>query len=170
MTTPKHRVRRTATVMRGALRDFNTITQTASKTDKDGDWGLDAWVRIIHELVDLQVRTGAAVLQAAIAGPWWTDPSDDDPQPSDPVTVDPTNYPRHLEAESAFVRVGLPQMMIPAHSIGFDPEVLPANAAEFRVVLKDYRYIGANYKGTVRLTNATNPAATPCHKEVTVGL
>jgi hypothetical protein len=61
-------------------------------------------------------------------------------------------------------------MMIPAHSIGFVPEVLPTNATEFRVVLKDYRYIGANYTGTVRLTNATNPRVTPCHKEVIVGL
>jgi hypothetical protein len=170
MTAPKNRMGQAANMTRGCLREFKTITENASRTDKDGDWGLDAWVRIIHELVDLQVRTSAAVLQAAIAGPWWTEPSDDEPQPSDPVTVDPTSYPRTLQAASAFSRVGLPQTKIPAYSIGFDPEVLPAQATEFRVVLKDHRFIGANYTGTVRLTNATNPTAAPVDKEVIVGL
>jgi hypothetical protein len=161
---------RAADMTRGYLREVKTITDNASRTDKNGDWGLDAWVRIIHELVDLQVRTSAAVLQAAIAGPWWTEPSDDEPQPSDPVTVDPTSYPRTLQAASAFSRIGLSQTKIPAYSIGFDPEVLPAQATEFRVVLKDQRFIGANYTGTVRLTNATNPKAAPVIKEVIVGL
>jgi hypothetical protein len=163
-------MQRTANAMRGALREFSTITENASKTDKAGDWGLDAWIRVIHELVDLQVRTSAAVVQAALSGPWWTEPVDYEPQPSDPVGVDATNYPRTLQAASAFVRIGLPQMVIPAHSIGFDPEVLPARATEFRVVLKDYRYVGANYRGTVRLTPAADPKATPYDKEVTVGL
>jgi hypothetical protein len=84
--------------------------------------------------------------------------------------VDPTSYPRTLQAASAFSRIGLSQTKIPAYSIGFDPEVLPAQATEFRVVLKDQRFIGANYTGTVRLTNATNPKAAPVIKEVIVGL
>jgi hypothetical protein len=164
-------MQRTANVMRGALRDFNTITENASKTDKAGDWGLDAWIRVIHELVDLQVRTTAAVLQAAISGPWWTEPVDDEPQPSDPVTVEvPRNYPRTLHAASPFVRIGLPRTAIPGHSIAFDPEVLPAGATEFRVVLKDYRFVGANYQGTVQLTPATDPRAAPEDQEVIVGL
>jgi hypothetical protein len=164
-------MQRTANVMRGALRDFNTITENASKTDKAGDWGLDAWIRVIHELVDLQVRTGAAVLQTVVSGPWWTEPLDDEPQPSDPQKVEEVrNYPRRMQAASSFVRIGLPRMAIPAHSIGFDPEVLPAGAEEFRVVLKDYRFVGANYTGTVRLTNATNPRAAPDDQKVIVGL
>ena len=145
--------------------------RTRRETDKDGDWGLDAWIRTIHELVDLQVRTSAAVLQAAIAGPWWTEPLDEEPEPSDPVTVEAKDYPRTLQAASAFVRLGLPRMAIPAHSIGFEPEVLPAGGTEFRVVLKDYRFVGSNYEGTVRLTNATDPKAAPqSNKEVIVGL
>jgi hypothetical protein len=163
-------MQRTANAMRGALREFRTITENASKTDKAGEWGLDAWIRVIHELVDLQVRSSAAVVQAAISGPWWTEPLDDTPQPSDPEKVAATNYPRTLQAASPFVRIGQPQTAIPAHSIGFDPEVLPAGAEEFRVVLKDYRYIGANYKGTVRLTPAADPKAAPYDKEVIVGL
>jgi hypothetical protein len=164
-------MRRTANVMRGALRDFNTITEKASKTDKDGEWGLDAWIRVIHELVDLQVRTTAAVLQAAISGPWWTEPPDYEPEPSDPITVDNVkDYPRTLQAASPFVRIGLPQMAIPALSIGFVPEVLPAGENEFQVVLKDYRYVGANYEGTVRLRHQTDHGAAPEDQQVTVGL
>jgi hypothetical protein len=171
MTGPKNRMKRTAGVMRGAARDFKTITENASKVDKDGDWGLDAWIRTIHELVDLQVRTSAALLQAAIAGPWWIEPPDEDPEPSDPVEVEPKDYPRTLQAASAFVRIGLPQMAIPAYSIGFDPQVLPPNAREFRVFLKDYRFVGSNYEGTVRLTNANDPsAASPDEEKVIVGL
>jgi hypothetical protein len=161
---------RTANVMRGALREVKTITENASRTDKVGDWGLDAWVRVIHELVDLQVRTSAAVLQAAISGPWWTEPLNDEPEPSDPVTVEAKNYPRTLQAATPFVRIGLPEMAIPARSVGFIPEELPAEATEFQVVLKDYRFVGANYKGTVRLTHANDPNAEPEDEEVTVGL
>lgn len=163
-------MRRTAHVMRGAMSEFTTITRTASNTDKAGDWGLDAWVRIIHELVDLQVRTGAAVLQAAMAGPWWTGEPDEHPEPSEPVTVEPKRYPRTLEAVSAFVRVGLPQTRVPASSIGFIPAELPAGATEFQVVLKDYRFVGANYQGTVRLTKTTAPKGNPEDMPVIVGL
>lgn len=171
MTAPRMRMQRTANAMRGALREFNTITENASKTDKAGQWGLDAWIRVIHELVDLQVRTSAAVLQAALSGPWWSEPVDYEPQPSDPVDVDSVkDYPRTLQAASPFVRIGLPKMAIPAHSIGFDPEVLPARATEFRVVLKDYRFVGANYRGTVQLTPAADAKAAPEHQEVVVGL
>jgi hypothetical protein len=171
MSGPKFKVQQTSNIMRGMVREFNTITENASRTDKDGDWGLDAWVRIIHELVDLQVRTTAAVLQVAIAGPWWTEPSDDDLQPSDPVKVEKErDYPRKLQAASAFVRLGLPQTTIPPKSIGFDPEVLPANGKEFRVVLKDQRFVGSNYEGTVVLTNEDDPNAEPDTQEVTVGL
>jgi hypothetical protein len=170
MTAPKNRMNQAANLTRGYFREIKTITETASKTDKAGEWGLDAWVRIIHELVDLQVRTGAAVLQAAISGPWWSEPLDDEPQPSDPLTVKATNYPRTLQAASPFIRIGLPRMAIPAHSIGFDPEVLPAGATDFRVILMDYRYVGANYEGTVRLTPVSDPKAAPDEMKVTVGL
>jgi hypothetical protein len=171
MSGPKNRIQRTAGVMRGAARDLKTITENASKIDKSGEWGLDAWIRTIHELVDLQVRTSAAILQSAIAGPWWIEPPDVEPEPSDPVTADESkNYPRTLQAASAFVRIGLPRMTIPAYSIGFDPEVLPANAREFRVVLKDYRFVGANYEGTVRLTHESDPNVAPDIQKVIVGL
>ena len=171
MTAPKNPMWQAANMTRGYTRAFKTITENASRTDKSGDWGLDAWIRTIHELVDLQVRTGAAVLQAALAGPWWTRPLDEEPQPSDPVTVEARNYPRTLEAASAFVRIGLPAMAVPAHSIGFDPEMLPARATEFRVLLKDYRFVGANYQGKVSLTPATNPRAGRRDEiEVIVGL
>lgn len=169
-STAKNRMNQAANVTRGYFREVKTITEKASKTDKAGEWGLNAWVQIIHELVDLQVRTGATVLQAALAGPWWTEPLDEAPEPSDPVEVTAANYPRTLQAAAPFTRIGLPRVAIPVHGIGFDPQVLPAGAKEFRVVLKDYRYVGSNYEGTVLLTPVGDHKAAPDEIKVTVGL
>ena len=98
-------MRQTADSTRNYFQEFKAITEKASKTDKAGEWGLNAWVQIIHELVDLQVRTGAAVLQAAISGPWWSEPLDEEPEPSDPVEVTAANYPRTVQAAAPFTRM-----------------------------------------------------------------
>lgn len=155
--------------MRGYLGEIDTITQNASAIDKTGGWGLDAWIRTIHDLVDLQVRTFASVLQAGIAGPWWTTEGPDEPLAADPIKVESKPYARELSAVN-FARVGLPTTRIPPYSLGFDPAILPAGAEEFRVVLKDDRFIGANYKGTVLLTRTNDTKAAPDEVEVIVGL
>jgi hypothetical protein len=153
--------------MRGYLDEINTITENASAVDKAGGWGLDGWIRTIHDLFDLQVRTFAAVLQAGIAGPWWAIESPDEPLPAEPIKVKSEPYSRKLSALN-FARVGLPGTKIPSYSLGFNPEILPAGAEEFRIVLKDDRFLGANYKGTVLLTPMSG--ANPDEVEVTVGL
>jgi hypothetical protein len=155
--------------MQGYLNEIDTIVENASDTDKAGKWGLDGWIRTIHDLCDLQVRTFATVLQAGIAAPWWAAESPDEPVPADPIPVKPKNYPRALSA-SAFRRVGLPGTTIPPYSLGFEPEILPAGATEFRIVLKDDRFLGANYEGSVLLTPTSGSAARPDTVEVIVGL
>ncbi|WP_102141761.1 hypothetical protein [Mycobacterium hubeiense] len=155
--------------LQGYLDEINQITQNASDIDKAGKWGVDGWIVTIHDLFDLQVRTFATVLRAGIAGPWWAaTESPDAPIETDPITVEQTNYPRKLNA-STFKRVGLPTMTIPPYSLGFEPEILPAGFTEYRIVLKDDRFLGANYKGTVFLT-ATSGTAEPDQMEVVVGL
>ena len=42
----------------------------------------------------------------------------------------------------------------PAAGIVFSPPFLPAGITQFRIVLKDYRFIGANYTGKIKLTTA----------------
>ncbi len=53
------------------------------------------------------------------------------------------------------MRVGLPTDKLPIHLLKL-PKVLPANAASFRIGLKDYNYIGANYRGQLVLKRAAN--------------
>jgi hypothetical protein len=59
---------------------------------------------------------------------------------------------------------------IPDYCIGFQPSVLPAGKTDFRIVLRDYRFVGANYTGKVILTSLTDVGAKRDEKQVTVGL
>ena len=107
------------------------------------------------------------MLQAALAGPWWTATADDEPQPSDPVD----GGARELSADRCrppppFVRIGLPETKIPPAQHRLRPGgSARTERPEFRVVLKDYRFLGANYKGKVCLTNATDPRQRPTTKK-----
>ena len=65
------------------------------------------------------------------------------------------SYDRSIEAIAPWVRVGLPTDTLPIHLIKL-PKVLPANASSFRIGLKDYNYIGANYRGQLVLKRAAN--------------
>jgi hypothetical protein len=70
----------------------------------------------------------------------------------------------------------LPTVTIPASAVTFDPPFLPAGLTEYRIVLKDYRFIGSNFTGKIKLTTA--PISTdaglvdiaPDETVVTVGL
>jgi hypothetical protein len=155
-------------MMRGYMDEITTIVDNASVEDKEGRWGLDPWIRIVHDLVDLQVRTTAAVIQGALAGPWWATPAPEGLDP-EPVDVEPANFPRIVSA-SPFTRVGQPMTVIPAASLDLEPDVLPAGAKQIQILLKDYRFVGANYEGRITLTNASDPKAEPETVEVTVGL
>src|SRR6476469_9375933 len=139
MSTRKARTRQAMHMMRGYTDEINKIVDNASVDDKEGRWGLDPWIRIIHDLVDLQVRTTAAVIQGALAGPWWATPANEGLDP-EPVPVPPTNYPR-IVSVSPFKRVGQPKTVIPPASLGLIPDVLPAGATEIQILLKDYRFV-----------------------------
>ena len=155
-------------MMHGYMSEINTIAKNASVEDKVGRWGLDPWIRIFHDLVDLQVRTGAAVMRGALAGPWWLQPTSETLDP-EPVTVPREDYPRIVSA-SAFVRIGLPETVIPAASLDLEPNILPEGDTQIEILLKDYQFVGANYRGTIFLRNADDPTAQPQEVKVTVGL
>jgi len=162
------RTRQAKQMMRGYMNEINTIAKNASVDDKVGQWGLDPWIRIVHDLVDLQVRTGAAVMRGALAGPWWLQPTPETLGP-EPVGVPAKDYPR-IVSSSAFTRMWLPETVIPAASLDLEPDVLPAGATQVTILLKDYQFVGANYKGTIFLRNADDPTAQPVPVEVIVGL
>jgi hypothetical protein len=159
-----------ADIMQGMLDRISTISKEAAKDDDDGTWGVDGWIRTMHNLIDLGVRMYANFIEAAIANPfWWMQPVSGDPEPSEPITVLPRKYPRKLEVIQ-LARVGYPKKPIPKSCFGFKPAVLPPGVTQFRMYLKDYNYVGANYTGKISLTNTTDPKAKPDDRRVTVGL
>jgi hypothetical protein len=127
----------------------------------------------VHALVDLWAKGWAAAIQAVIKAPalWPGTPESTNPLPSEVVDVkSATTYPRQIEAVGPFTRVGLPAVTIPPWAIGFEPSFLPAGLTQFRIILKDYRYIGANYTGTIKLSTQSLANIAPDERVVVVGL
>ena len=172
MTTPN-------TAVQQLVGDASKLwAEAAEQSDTVAGLGIDDRIKLGHSLVDLWVKTYIALLQAWIAGPTGGPGSSmaSEPLPSEIIDVVPRHYPRQIIADGPFVRVGLPKIKIPKSAITFQPAFLPAGVTEFRIVLKDYRFIGANYTGSVTLTASAGVAGlSPTdlvsdQKVVTVGL
>lgn len=167
MSAPLNGIRLIAQIAQETSRSVSTAAATASETDKAGKWGVDGWIRVFHDLIDLQIRVFANVLQTGISGPWWLSTTDELSAP-EPVEVPNSQPYARAVTVSDFTRVGYPDVKITPAGLSFEP-VLPANAERLVIKLRDERFIGSNYKGTVTLTNpATGAAEVPF--EVTVGL
>ena len=156
-------------------------TEAADQSDTAEGLGIDGRIALIHGLVDLWVKGNVVLLQALLAGPPGGTESGSssastlrtsEPLPSEIVVVTAQPFPRRLDAKGPFTRVGLNKRTVPQSCLAFDPEVLGANETEFRVRLKDFRFVGSNYTGTVRLTGepAAVPGSAPDELVVTVGL
>lgn len=150
-----------------AASGVSAAAATASETDKAGKWGIDGWIRVFHDLIDLQIRVFANVLQTGISGPWWLSTTDELAAPEPVEVPNPQPYPRAVTL-SEFTRLGYPNVKIQPAGLSVEP-LLPANAKQLVITLRDERFIGSNYKGTITLTNpATGAPEVPF--EVTVGL
>jgi hypothetical protein len=94
------------------------------------------------------------------------------PLDSDPIYITPVPYDRTVEAKAPWVRIGLNTEILPVNVIKV-PAVVPANSGSFKIGLKDYNYIGANYRGDLVLKKAatgTNALADDGEITVTAGL
>jgi hypothetical protein len=147
-------------------------TEAAKQSDSAAGLGIDGRIALVHGLVDLWAKGWAAAIQTLLKAPgFWGTPQATDPLPSEIVDVKTaTTYPRQIEAVGPFKRVGLPTMTIPSWAIGFQPSFLPAGITQFRIVLKDDRYIGANYTGTIKLSTQSVVNIVPDELAVVVGL
>jgi hypothetical protein len=117
-----------------------------------------------HNLVDLWVKSYVALLELFIAGPGYGAGSSttSEPLPSEMIDVAaPRIYPRQVKIDTPFVRVGQPRVTIPNSAIAFQPEFLPAGITKFRIILKDHRFIGANYTGKITLTSTQVTGLSP---------
>src|SRR4051794_14128691 len=128
--------------------------QAAEQSDTAAGLGIDGRIALVHGLIDLWTKGFANLVQLLIKGPgqWPGMPQATEPLPSEPVEVTATSYPRQIEADGPFVRVGMPKLTIPKSCIRFQPSFLPAGITQFRLVLADYRYVGANYIGKIKLS------------------
>jgi hypothetical protein len=174
MTNSSNVIQPFANAWLGFLDQVNDIVDTAIAEDAKGNWGSDAWIRLIHNLIDAQIRAYGLLVQISLSGPAALKATAISvrPRPSAPIEVQPTTYPRTIHT-SGFVRLGLPGVKLPAECIRFYPEYLKAGDTEFRVGLTDYNYIGANYTGTIDLYRAdAAPGAKPDLplSNITVGL
>jgi|GEM_PF-2550567 hypothetical protein len=157
----------------GYLNQVNGIVDTAINDDAKGNWGSDAWVRLIHNLIDAQIRAYALLVQTSLAGPLalQTPTGLKSPRPSAPITVPEATYARTIRT-SGLVRLGLPGVKLPADCVRFYPKILKAGQTTFRVGLTNFNYVGANYTGKVELYKAdAAPGGAPDSTyDVTVGL
>jgi hypothetical protein len=171
MSAPRPQLQRPASVVRGYFDQINGIAQDAARRDDDGKWGIDGWVRLIHNLLDLNMRTYAGAVQVALAGPsWWLQPTSTQPIPADPVDVPARAYPRSVSIAEPFTRIGRPDIRIPLQALTFQPSILGAGQTSIQLVLTDDRFTGANYTGALRLRRADGAGQDSETVTVTVGL
>jgi hypothetical protein len=154
MTDRTKQLRRQVRYSQGVVDQVTGIARDAVKQDQAGRWGLDGWIRLIHNLLDLQMRLYASGVQAALAGPKLFAAPANDPLDPDPVVVPGEEHLRTFSIVKSFQRVGRPDIVIPDWAIDFEPDVLAPNSTQFIINVIDDKYIGANYTGTVRLRRA----------------
>ena len=151
------------------LHELKTIIDQCTDEDKAGKWGVNGWVRTIHDLIDLQVRTAAFYWKAGVSGPCFADFGEGEPWPSERIYVTPVDAERTIAADD-FTRLGLGSASLSSDKIGFRPERLSAGADHFEVYIKDECFIGSNYRGKVVLSRCDGANIAPDTIQVTVGL
>lgn len=155
------------------------IDQTATlwvnagtQSDSAEGLGVDGRIALMHNLIDLSMLGWASLVQCVVklpaAFPGMSQANE--PLPSEVIDVPQAPFPRQLQAQGPFVRVGVPKVAIPEWCIGFKPAFLPPGVTQFQLMVMDYRYIGANYTGTIKLTAPASANVAPFEKVVTVGL
>jgi hypothetical protein len=171
MTLPRPDLQRAAGASNGYLNQLNAIAQDAAREDDDGKWGIDGWVRLIHNLLDLNMRTYAGAVQVALAGPsWWLTPVSTKPIPPDPIEVPKQPYVCTVSVSEPFTRVGRPDVRIPVQALTFQPSILSPGQTTVQITLTDDRFTGANYTGTLRLRRADGAGQDSLPVKVTIGL
>jgi hypothetical protein len=155
----------------GVADQVDAISKKAAEADEAGKWGMDGWIRLIHDLLDLQLRTYVTVLKTAIAGPWWLPRPAEDPSP-EVFGVPAKGDARKFKIVKSFHRLGVPGEVIDDNKIVFDPVIVQPGDTQFTISVSDDNYIGANYVGTVGFTGATAGPDTLAEdqREIIVGL
>jgi hypothetical protein len=141
--------------IKDVLDRIGEISEDAEATDEAGRWGVDGWIRLIHDLIDMQIRFAATATEAVIEGPMW---AHNRPYETDLLRAKrATPYERRYEIVDRFAAVGNRKLEIPEDLMEFDPPTLPPGQSRFRVRLKTTprnqvaAFQGANYEGRIWL-------------------
>ena len=155
----------------GVADQIDAISKKAAEADEAGKWGMDGWIRLIHDLLDLQLRTSVTVLKTAVAGPWWLPRPESEPS-AEAFGVLTKGDARKFKIVKSFHRLGVPTEVIDDDKIVFDPVILQPRDTRFTISVSDDDYIGANYIGIVGFTAATAGPDAPAEdqREIIVGL
>jgi hypothetical protein len=171
MSQPYDQFAEYSAALKDVIKKGTEMTVEAAKRADADDFGIDARISTAHEFVDTEIKGHAKLLETLIKGPLVPIVSNI-PLDSDPIYITPVPYDRTVEAKAPWVRIGLNTEILPVNVIKV-PAVVPANSGSFKIGLKDYNYIGANYRGDLVLKKAatgTNALADDGEITVTAGL
>jgi hypothetical protein len=158
MTTPSNRIDVFATTTNDAVDQVRAAARVIAGKLDAGEFGIDALTSSMLVLGDIVARGSAAHLKTAIAGPLFDFGPDETPPSDDIVVQGHDRCARRLSVQVPFRRVGQQSQEIPPQAIAFIPDLLPARATRFSILLKDTHFLGGTYAGTVRLTNHSSDA------------
>ena len=136
------------TVVRRGLLEATQVASESWDLFDDGDFDRDEQVKSAVKIAHIALLRGAEIAQTVAAGPG---AYADTVLTSDPITVDPKNYPRKLQVAN-LGRPAVPNENIKA-LVSFDPPdgILPTNATEFRLVANSAGIPSGVYVGKVEL-------------------
>lgn len=170
-TQPNLRFEKFSQQLKTHIRTAFAMGVDAAKEADREKLGINDRIKVGHRFVDLEVKGHAELLETLISGPWINPAPLED---YDTIRVPPANYERAVTLEGVFfARVGLTTVAkIPNSSLVPVPKVLGPGVREFRLYLTDLSYIGANYRGQIRLTPTSPPSGEmlPDTMVITAGL
>ncbi len=164
MTDSHSTVHQFTATTNAAVAQARVVAKDAVTQIDAGTYGCEAWCRSMVKMFDIMARGSAMHFKTAVSHGCCHTSSTAQAwpcgmKPSDPIAVPADkDFARHPSVAVSFTRVGGKET-VPDDAIGFYPAVLPAGATRFSVYLKDPKYMGASYTGTVRLTTITSNLA-----------
>ena len=153
---PNARFEKFAQQLKTHIRTAFDMGVDAAKYADAENLGIDERIKRAHAFVDLEVKGHAELLESLIGGPLINPVPLED---YDEIRVLPSNVEREVVLEGDFVRVGLTgPPRLPKTCLTPVPKTLGPGVGRFKLYLTDLSFVGANYRGQIRLTPTNLPA------------
>lgn len=153
MTMPEIKLDKMLALSRQFVDQAGTIAlQTNDDIDR-GTFDYGRWAKSMLNLWDLSLSNAIEIGPDMFVPCFTCLPPSDEPDYSELISVPvPTTYPRKISVvPGTFRHDGEPEFKIRDYLIQFDPQVLPANATQFRISVLWPGLRSGTYRGDVRL-------------------